>query len=102
MTGVLAEIALRRASDIEAELAATDSDALAAAAADAPARRDVVGRFARPGLHLIAEIKRSSPSAGAIVAGDLDVAERARAYQAGGAAMISVLVEPHWFKWLPR
>ena len=29
--------------------------------------------------------------------GTLDVAERARAYQAGGASMISVLVEPHWF-----
>ena len=27
----------------------------------------------------------------------LDVADRARAYQAGGASIISVLVEPHWF-----
>ena len=32
-----------------------------------------------------------------MVDGELDVAERARAYQAGGASMISVLVEPHWF-----
>jgi tryptophan synthase beta subunit len=32
-----------------------------------------------------------------MVDGQLDVAERARAYQAGGASMISVLVEPHWF-----
>ena len=27
----------------------------------------------------------------------VDVADRARAYAAGGASMISVLVEPHWF-----
>ena len=51
----------------------------------------------RPGLHLIAEIKRSSPSAGQIAAGDEDIVARARAYEAGGAAAISVLCEPHWF-----
>ena len=50
-----------------------------------------------PGLHLIAEIKRRSPSAGALADGDLDVASRARAYQAGGAAVISVLVENRYF-----
>src|SRR6185369_510794 len=53
--------------------------------------------LAAPGLHLIAEIKRSSPSAGAIAAAADDVVARARAYQAGGAAAISVLCEPHWF-----
>ncbi len=57
----------------------------------------MAARFARPGLHLIAEIKRSSPSAGKLAAKRLNVAERARAYQAGGASLISVLVEPHWF-----
>ena len=56
-------------------------------AATGPARRDVVGRLARPGLHLIAEIKRRSPSAGPLRRRDLDVAARARAYQAGGASI---------------
>ena len=54
-------------------------------------------RLARPGLHVIAEIKRRSPSAGSLAEGPLDVADRARAYAAGGASIISVLVEPHWF-----
>ena len=54
-------------------------------------------RSRRPGLHLIAEIKRSSPSAGGIAAADDDIVARARAYEAGGAAAISVLCEPHWF-----
>ena len=66
----------------------------AAAAADP---RPVALRLARPGLHVIAEIKRRSPSAGSLAEGPLDVADRARAYSAGGASMISVLVEPHWF-----
>ena len=48
----------------------------------------------QPGLSLIAEIKRRSPSAGPLTEDRLDVAARARAYQAGGASLISVLVEP--------
>ena len=51
----------------------------------------------RAGLHLVAEIKRASPSAGRIAQGNEDIVGRARAYEAGGAAAISVLCEPHWF-----
>src|SRR5262245_9045282 len=43
----------------------------------------------------IAEFKRRSPSAGEIA--DVDLAERARAYEAGGATAISVLTEPTRF-----
>jgi len=96
-SSVLHQIAERRAADIAAEVGGRTLREVAAAAAEAPARRDVAGRFARAGLHLIAEMKHSSPSAGSMVDGELDVAERARAYQAGGASMMSVLVEPHWF-----
>ncbi|HEV7808980.1 MAG TPA: tryptophan synthase subunit beta, partial [Candidatus Limnocylindrales bacterium] len=52
---------------------------------------------AAPGLHLIGEIKRASPSAGVIARDDEDIVARARAYEAGGATAISVLCEPHWF-----
>ena len=45
---------------------------------------------------VIAEVKRSSPSRGAINPG-LDLARQVRAYEAGGAAAISVLTEPTRF-----
>jgi indole-3-glycerol phosphate synthase/phosphoribosylanthranilate isomerase len=94
--GILAEIAARRARDVAAELGDATYTALARAAGSAPAPRPIAERLAAPGLHLIAEVKRSSPSAGAI-APAVDVVVRARAYAAGGAAAISVLCEPHWF-----
>lgn len=50
----------------------------------------------RPGLSLIAEYKRGSPSAGEIRA-DVTVADMVTAYEEGGAAALSVLTEPHRF-----
>jgi tryptophan synthase beta subunit len=94
---VVAEIADRRRADIREEMARLSLDDHLAAAAATPPPRDLVGRLAAPGLHLIAEIKRSSPSAGTIAGPDEDILARARAYQAGGATAISVLCEPHWF-----
>ncbi|MGH2512323.1 MAG: indole-3-glycerol-phosphate synthase TrpC, partial [Candidatus Limnocylindrales bacterium] len=94
---VVEEIAVRRAADLRVELDGVSLADLERAAASAPPARDVAARLAAPGLALIAEVKRSSPSAGRIVAASDDPVARARAYAAGGAALISVLCEPHWF-----
>ena len=109
--GVVAEIAERRRADVERELGSRTYRDLAGEAAEVSATpgaapRPIAERLAAPGLHLIAEVKRRSPSAGAIApdaestAGgstvDFAVA-LARAYEAGGASAISVLCEPHWF-----
>ncbi|MHB8840104.1 MAG: indole-3-glycerol phosphate synthase TrpC [Gemmatimonadaceae bacterium] len=58
----------------------------------------VAFRAALDGLHVavIAELKRRSPSKGALDA-SLDAAARAAAYAAGGAAALSILTEPTEF-----
>ncbi|HEV8282577.1 MAG TPA: pyridoxal-phosphate dependent enzyme, partial [Candidatus Limnocylindrales bacterium] len=88
---VVGEIAARRRADIDEEIARQADRRLAGAV------RPIAERLAAPGLHLIAELKRASPSAGRIASADEDLRARARAYEAGGAAAISVLCEPHWF-----
>lgn len=63
----------------------------AAAAAD-PAR-GFAAALAHPGLAVVAEVKRRSPSRGVLAAG-LDAFDQARIYEAAGASAVSVLTEP--------
>jgi indole-3-glycerol phosphate synthase len=60
-------------------------------------RRGFAAALDAPGVRVIAEIKRASPSLGDIRPG-LDPAATARAYASGGAAALSVLTEPAFFK----
>jgi indole-3-glycerol phosphate synthase len=55
-------------------------------------RRDFLAAISDPGLSLIAEHKRRSPSAGAIREG-LELEDVVRAYERGGAAAVSVLTD---------
>src|SRR5687768_16102412 len=54
----------------------------------------------KPGVRIIAEIKSASPSAGVIVEKP-DVEAIARDYQQGGAAAISIVTEPEFFRGSP-
>lgn len=59
-------------------------------------KRDFLAALKKPGLSVISEIKRASPSAGFIR--DADPSEQGRLYEERGASCLSVLTEPERFK----
>lgn len=93
---VLDEIVAGVLEDLAVREAATPLADVQAAAEAAPAARDPLPSLKAPGLSVIAEVKRSSPSKGAL-AEIADPAALARLYEAGGAAAISVLTEGRRF-----
>lgn len=88
LAGVVEDLAQRESRTSLAELRK-------ACALVVPAQ-PVIPRLMAPGLSVIAEVKRSSPSKGEL-ATIPDPAALARSYEAGGAAAISVLTEQRRF-----
>jgi indole-3-glycerol phosphate synthase len=65
--------------------------------ANSEAPRDFRAVLRGEGIKIIAEVKRASPSKGCF-APNLDVAALVQSYTRGGAAAVSVLTEPDYFK----
>jgi indole-3-glycerol phosphate synthase len=72
-------------------------DVVQSEAEAAPAPRDLTAALRAPGVSLIAEIKRASPSRG-LLRPNLDPAALAHKYAANGAAAISVLTDARYFQ----
>ncbi|CAH0352334.1 indole-3-glycerol phosphate synthase TrpC [Sphingobium sp. CECT 9361] len=100
MTNKLTEICATKREEVAARRSAiTVADLHDRALHQTPPRgfRQALDRKAATGYGLIAEVKKASPSKGLIRA-DFDPASHAAAYQAGGAACLSVLTDAPYFQ----
>lgn len=93
---VLHDILIGVQADLEGRMAKVPLDELKARAERLPQTRDAESVLRGPGVRVIAEVKRASPSKGPLAPID-DPAALARQYQAGGAHCISVLTEQRRF-----
>ncbi|HWD01856.1 MAG TPA: indole-3-glycerol phosphate synthase TrpC [Amycolatopsis sp.] len=94
--GVLKGILEGVVEDLEERKRATPLAELRARVHDAAPAHDPLPAFRAPGVSIIAEVKRKSPSKGAL-ADIADPASLAARYEQGGAAAISVLTEQRRF-----
>ena len=94
---LLAEIMAWKRQEVPARMAEMPETDLRALLAFTPPALDFVAALAQPGVSLIAEVKRASPSKG-LIARDFDPVTLALAYADGGASAISCLTDSRFFQ----
>jgi indole-3-glycerol phosphate synthase len=94
---ILDTIVAHKWSEIAAAKAAVPEADLERRIAALPPARDFTAALRRPGLRVIAEVKKASPSAGVIRA-DFDPVAIAQIYERNGIDCISVLTDERFFQ----
>lgn len=94
---MLDEIMRHKREEVPKRAAMMPLASLRALAETAPAPLDFAAALRQPGVSLIAEVKKASPSRG-LLCRDFDPATLASVYASGGAAAISVLTDARFFQ----
>src|SRR4051794_12891263 len=94
---ILDDILANKRLEVTARIAHTPQAVVAERAAAAAPPLDFLGALQKPGVSIIAEIKRQSPAKGALRL-DLDAPTMAATYADAGASCISVLTDEKYFK----
>jgi indole-3-glycerol phosphate synthase len=96
---ILREIVLHKFQEVERRAAQLPLEDVQYQVNMAPALRDFLGALRQPSAqpHLIAEVKKASPSKG-IICTNFDPIKIAQAYDRGGATCLSVLTDEHFFQ----
>lgn len=94
---ILDDIVAKKRLDLVTDELQVSLACLEKEAANASPVRDFYQALAKPGLSIIAEVKKASPSKG-VISANFDPLDTALQYQAGGAAAVSVLTEKHFFQ----
>lgn len=98
METILDRIVAQKRIEVEAARKRVPAEELSERLALAPPVRDFAAALVRgPGIGVIAEVKKASPSAG-VLREDFDPVAIARAYQTGGASALSVLTDEPFFQ----
>ena len=98
VSDVLAEICETKRGEIDAARSRTPAAELQARLSDADPPRDFLEALrSTPGIGLIAEVKKASPSAG-VIREDFDPVAIAKTYESAGAACISCLTDEPYFQ----
>ncbi|MGD8366947.1 MAG: indole-3-glycerol phosphate synthase TrpC [Desulfobacterales bacterium] len=97
MSGFLPKILAAKKEEVRRAEATVPLDVLQARADARTDLRPFAAPLCTEGVRIVAEIKRASPSKGPLRP-DLDPAAMARAYEAGGAAALSVLTDSPFFR----
>ena len=97
MTTILDQILVAKRIEVEGRQRKEPLGALERRAKATPLPLNFSGALMGPGVRLIAEVKKASPSRG-VLRSDLDPVALARAYAENGAAAISVLTEVDHFQ----
>ncbi len=97
MSSILDAIVSRKWEEIAQARANLPEDVLDRRIRGLPPVRDFTAALRRPGIRIIAEVKKASPSAG-VIRPDFDPVAIARTYEGHGADCISVLTDRPFFQ----